>query len=477
MKSIQYFSAAIIAIFTIASSCSAAGKSTAFFHEDIAMEEAGDLYSDNHAESLQQRPPTFGETPEDSIQCVRNISLYEEYWNQGNRQLAYEPWREVLRICPQARQNTFIRGADLIKMKYIEETDVIKREAWVDTLMMLYDMRIKYFGHTPQSREGLVLGRKVADLYQLRPNDIMEIFELSRQAIELEGNRTQAHVLPIYMQSLIRLVEAGIRPETDVLEAYDVTMNIIDFNLENNPGDRRFFEPAKGNIESMFQPFASCENIIALFGPRFERNPEDLELLEKITSMLSNAGCTDSELFYTTTLSLHRIQPTAQSAFLMGRMESTAQNYRKALEFFQQAVDLYDDDQDKFTALMLMTDISFRQLREFREARSYALKAMEADPTNGRPLILIGEMYAASANICGDDELTRNTVYWAAVDKFIQARNADDDPVVEERANQLINTYSQYFPNNEVIFFHGLTAGDTYRVECWINETTRVRPR
>lgn len=477
MKTIKVFSAAFLTLFVVITSCSAAGKSTAFFNEDLNLEDATEMYSNNNSDFMQQRPPTFGATPEDSIQCVRNISLYEEYWNQGNRQLAYEPWREVLRICPQARQNTFIRGVDLIKMKYMEETDVIRREAWVDTLMLLYDMRIEYFGHTPQSRKGLVLGRKVADLFQLRPNNIMEIHEISGQAIELEGNRTQAHVLPIYMQSLIRLVEAGIKPETDVLEAYDLVMNIIDYNLENNPGDKRFFDPAKANIEAMFQPFASCENIISLFGPRFERNPEDVELLEKITSMLNNAGCNDSELFYKSTLALHRLKPTAQSAFLMGRMEATAENYRSALQFFKQAVDLYDNDQDKFTALMLMTDISFRQLREFREARSFALRAAQKDPTNGRPYILIGEMYAASSNICGDNDLTRNAVYWAAVDKFIQARNAGDDPVVQERATQLINTFSQYFPHGETIFFHGLSAGDTFRVECWINETTRVRPR
>ncbi|MFW5687563.1 MAG: tetratricopeptide repeat protein, partial [Bacteroidota bacterium] len=113
----------------------------------------------------------------------------------------------------------------------------------------------------------------------------------------------------------------------------------------------------------------------------------------------------------------------------------------------------------------------------YREARSYALQAAELDPENGRPYIIIGEMYAATASQCGDDDLTKNVAYWAAVDKFVQARSIDEDPVVQERANQLINTWSQYFPNNELIFFHGLSEGETYRVECWINETTRVRAR
>jgi len=48
---------------------------------------------------------------------------------------------------------------------------------------------------------------------------------------------------------------------------------------------------------------------------------------------------------------------------------------------------------------------------------------------------------------------------------------------VENAATQSINTWSQYFPSGEVLFFHQLKAGDSYRVECWINETTTVRAR
>lgn len=478
MKAKRFFSVTLLmSIFLTLSFSVKATSCTALFTENLTLHDAAEMNASANRINFQDRPGRFGETPEDSIHCVRNLSLYQEYYNQGNRQLAWEPWREVFFNCPQASMNTFIRGAILVKMQYAQETDPIKRDAWVDTLMMVYDQRIEYFGHDPRSREGLVLGRKAVDLFQLRPNNVMEILELTERSIELEGNQSQADVLLIFMQSLIRMVEAGVKEETEILEAYDMIMDIIEHNLEHNPGDRRFFEPAKANIEIMFEPFASCENIITLFGPRYERNPEDIELLEQITDMLNRAGCTDSELYYNATLSLHRLKPTAQSAFLMGRMENTSQNYREAIGYFEQSVQLYDADQDKFTALMLMADISFRQLRQYREARAYALRASEKDPQNGRPFILIGEMYAATASQCGDNDLTKNVAYWAAVDKFNHARNIDDDPVVQERATQLINTFSQYFPNNEVIFFYGLSIGDTYRVECWINETTRVRAR
>ena len=422
--------------------------------------------------NTMQRPPRFGETPEDSIACVRNLSLYTEYYNQRNFNLAYEPWREAFFLCPQSSQNIFIRGVVLVKMKYNEETDPIKRDAWVDTLMMIHDKRIEFFG-----REGFVLGRKAVDLYQLRPNNIQEIYKITTRSIEIEGNSSQADVLLINMQTLVRLTDAGLKDVSEVLLAYDMIIDIIDFNLEHNPDDRRLFEPAKGQIENMFEPFATCENIITLFKPRFEANPEDIELLERITSMLNNSNCTEEKLFYTATRNLHRLQPNAESAFLMGRLENNAQRYNEAVEYFEQAVKLYEDDTDKFRALMLLADISYRNLRQFSQARSYALQASAINPENGRPYILIGEMYAASASACGETDLTKTVAYWAAVDKFIQARNVDQDPMIQERATTLINTYTQYFPDRELLFFHGLDEGTTYRVQCWINETTRVRAR
>jgi len=60
-----------------------------------------------------------------------------------------------------------------------------------------------------------------------------------------------------------------------------------------------------------------------------------------------------------------------------------------------------------------------------------------------------------------------------AVDKFIKAKQVD--PTVAEKANSRIATYSQYFPAVSDIFFVDLNEGDSFKVECWINETTKVR--
>jgi hypothetical protein len=82
-------------------------------------------------------------------------------------------------------------------------------------------------------------------------------------------------------------------------------------------------------------------------------------------------------------------------------------------------------------------------------------------------------MYAASAAECGDNDLTKKAAYWAAVDKYRKAKNADEDVV--DIANKRIEIYTKQFPGTETIFFYDLKEGDPYTVGCWINEKTTVR--
>ena len=81
-------------------------------------------------------------------------------------------------------------------------------------------------------------------------------------------------------------------------------------------------------------------------------------------------------------------------------------------------------------------------------------------------------MYAESADECANISLPKS-VYWVAVDKFNHAKSID--PSIEDQANKLILTYSNYFPNKEDAFFVGINENDTYTVNCWINETTKAR--
>ncbi len=465
MNAMRIFALSLLAMLA-GSSLHAGGNASA----DALVAENATLSS-----YIQDEPPRYGE---DSVQCVRNWSLYAEYYRQRNYEMAYEPWKYMFEDCPRATINIYIHGANMLKHFYNETDDPERREQLVDSLMMLYDQRIEMFGE-----EGRVLGRKAADLYQLRPDDVQELFELTEESIDIRGMNSGADVLLINFQSVIRMVESGLKEVDAILERFERNSEIIEYNLEHNPEDERFYRPAKNNIEAMFEPYATCESLTDLFQPRFEENPEDIELLERIIEMMDDAGCRDEDFFFSVNEQLYTLQPDADLAFLLARLESDRESYREAISYFQDAIDLYKDDDEEehanriFRSYWQMAEISYRRMENKTRARRYAREANNIDPNDGRPLILIGEMYAASASDCGDDEFTEQTAYWVAVDKFERAANVAEDSSVQERARELANTFRQYFPDRELIFFHGYDTGDTYRVECWINRDTEVRAR
>ena len=73
--------------------------------------------------SLTASAQKYGKTPEDSVNCITNISLYSEFYKQANYKDAYKPWREVFLSCPMASENTFIRGATILKYAIDNEKD------------------------------------------------------------------------------------------------------------------------------------------------------------------------------------------------------------------------------------------------------------------------------------------------------------------------------------------------------------------
>ncbi|MBC8487810.1 MAG: hypothetical protein H8D45_17420 [Bacteroidetes bacterium] len=416
----------------------------------------------------------------DSVTCVMNNSLYYEFfkqWKQSNYKNdawvdAVDPWRWVFINCPRSTINIYLHGEKILDELIKTETDKGKRDKLIDTLMMLYDKRIKYF-----DKEGFVLGKKGVDLYKLRPSAYEEAYNVLKKSVDLEGKKSQGPTLIYYFRAAEKMVNSEKAEKTILVDIYDQTTEIIDYNIkkyqaENNQKKVTNWENIKGNIELSFEPYATCEDLISIYTIKFNETPNDVDLLKKITKILDKKKCTDSDLFFHATENLHNAQPTAQSAELMGKMYIMKEQYNKAADYLIQSIELYEDDNDKADAHYLLANVYF-QLKKYVAARNQCYNAIKLRPNDGKPYILIGDMYVATAKSCGDNALTSKVAYWPAVDKYIKAKNID--PSVADIARSKINTYSQYFPVKETIFFYDFNEGDTYFVECWINENTKVR--
>ncbi|MHC1777319.1 MAG: tetratricopeptide repeat protein [Lentimicrobium sp.] len=411
--------------------------------------------------------PKYGK---DSATCVMHLSLYREFFKQKNFKDAYPHWKWVFANGPMSSQNVYIDGVKMVSSRIDECKDPAKRDLLVDTLMQVYDQRITYFG-----REGYVLGRKGYDLYTYRPEKTEQIYQILKKSVELTGNKSEGSPLVYYFRSIIGMVDLQKLEKSAIVDGYDQISQIIDFNIKENAQNAEklaSWENIKGNIESTFEPYATCPDLVAMYQKKFSESPDDIELLKKITNILERKDCTKEDLFFTATESLHKLQPSAQSAYLMGKLSLQKEQMTKAAEYMQEAANLYEDSADKIKALEVLANINYNQ-RNFQLARTNALKILQLDPNFGKAYMLIGDLYAASASMCTGDDLGGNTVFWVAVDKYLRARSVD--PSVEAEANAKISQYARHFPASGDLFFRDLIEGSSYTVGCWINETTTIR--
>jgi tetratricopeptide (TPR) repeat protein len=335
--------------------------------------------------------------------------------------------------------------------------------------MAIYDQRIKYFG-----REGYVLGRKGSDLFKYSPQQYEKAYHIFKKSVDLRGNQSESFVLVYYFRTVSKMVDNDKIEIGQIVDVYDQLSNIIDFNLKNNAeGSKKHTEwvNVKGNIDLTFEPYANCEDLIKIYSKKFAETPDDIDLLKKITAMLDKKNCTDSELFYETSIKLNELDPSPSSSYMIAKMMIKKEQFNEAIPYLEDALKI-EDDGTKSNVYLYLTSI-YKQMNEFQKARSYARKSLDLNPGQGHALLMIGDMYVTSAADCGDTDISRKAAYWAAVDKYIKAKRVD--PSVKVNANKRIKAYSAAFPSIETIFFYNLKEGETYEIGSWINEKTIVR--
>ncbi|MFW5916662.1 MAG: tetratricopeptide repeat protein, partial [Bacteroidota bacterium] len=209
------------------------------------------------------------------------------------------------------------------------------------------------------------------------------------------------------------------------------------------------------------------------YKPRFEENKEEIETVNKIIRLLTDAKCTDSDLYLNANIQLNKLEPDAGVAEHISQLFLERDNLDKTIEYYKKAIDISDNDTNKAEFYTEMATLIYNKKEEKVTARDYAREAIDLNPDDGRPYILIGRMYAESAEECGEEEFEQKAVLWAAVDKFVEAKEVDSD--IADEAQGYIDSYRPRFPDKKSIFFQNYEMGDTYEVGCWINEETTVR--
>ena len=451
----------------------------------------------------------------DSVTSIQNQSLYRESFKQwkaakySKESVSPEmitAWRYVLLNAPRMSEMTYSDGQKIMEYLIGSTKDKALRGAYVDTLMLMHDLRIACFPNKKGggSQVAFIKGRKGHDLVTWAPERYEEAYNIMKEAVETDVNQLQAFMLDTYFRTITDMAKNDKVEKMTVIENYQMLSDVLDdkikdlveneaqlveskasaeesndsatveslnTQIEKNEKDITNFKGVKGNIDNLFQPFASCDDLIKVFTAKMQERPDDVDLLKKITTILEKKDCSDSKLFLEASMKLYELEPTPESAYNLGVKLFSEKKFGQAATYFEQATSASNIER-VYKAYRNLA-YCYMNTKNYSKAREAARKAASKDPTSGEPYIIIGTLYAMSASDCGSGDFEGRVAYWAAVDKFERAKQID--PSVASRANELIRTYSPHFPTRETIFFNDYAEGQSYTVGCWINETTTVR--
>jgi len=105
------------------------------------------------------------------------------------------------------------------------------------------------------------------------------------------------------------------------------------------------------------------------------------------------------------------------------------------------------------------------------KARDFALKAIAEDGSNGSAYLLIANLYAGSANECGETEFEKRAIYWKAAEMAKKAGRVDLK--LRERVAQTVASYEAKAPSRTDIFESGM-AGKVVSFKCWVGGSIKV---
>ncbi len=404
----------------------------------------------------------YGYTVEDSLYCLKNQSIYSTHYEQKNYELSVQFWRHNYNYFPISSENLYIRGVVMFEYFYNSTKD----KAYLDTLFMIIDKRIEYFGKETE------LKIRKAYYYMQYSQDNLEYiknaYNLFKECIDNNSGEVNDNTISNFMNISTHLYSLNEITSDDLINNYSNLVDILDSRNESINH--------KNRIDDLFRNsrLSTCDNIILIFKDKLNNRFDDVELHKRVMDMLSKSNCVTSDFYYNLVEKLYTLEKSPTLANHLAEMNIIKNNFNLAEKYYLEAIDLEIDDIIKSNHLVKLATLELTY-KNYIKSRDFARKSIELNPNNAMAYFIIGSVYANSK--ISDDDFINKTVYWVVVDYFIKAKNIDES--LKDRCDEAINAYSFNFPTSEDAFFNGMyeTEGSTYLVKGWINEKTTVRFR
>lgn len=406
--------------------------------------------------------------------CIKYLSYYQEDYKAKKNDDALANWRKAMAACPgNASQNLYVHGTSLMTKRYQALNDANSRKSIADTILLLQDLRIKYY---PQKKDD-ILNNKGLYMITYLSDDPKALCDGLRSIAGELGAKTSNSILVNLFKNSVALYKKGEYDSEAVLENYDLVNSAFEGKSPVRPDDKDDLAKARNVVGTLLADcrLATCESLVGTFSPRLAAEPENASLAATIIRLMNETDdCAGSELYFQAVTLLHRKEPSSRSAYALYRMNAARDNVTDAALYLESAIEADDSDEaaDARYAYELASYCYRNRIRG--KALEWAKKAVELNHGySGKGYILIGNLYASAP--C-DGELQRYARYWAATDYYQKAIAADPD--IRDEAYSAIASAAKKYPDASEVFMYDLSAGQTYTFSCGgMSATTTVKTR
>lgn len=412
---------------------------------------------------------------QDVDECMMYMSYYQEYYKQGtkeSKQAALPSWRKAYNMCaPGTRQNLYIHGADLYRMLISQNAKNKEyRAELIDTLITLHQLRAQYYPkYADKAYQSLCM-----DVNNYLKNEPAKAYEILGGVIDKQGAKAGPSAFVAQMNAAVALYKDGKLDAETVINTYDVAMEC--FSEIQKADTTKITRDLRATVENVFinSRVASCENLQELFAPRFEDSKDDIATVSKIVKLMASADeCTDNDLFLKAVTQMHKLEPSAHSAYYLYRLNSKKEP-SLAMKYLEEAI--ASDELDATTKAQYNYELAAFCLKNGNSPKTVdAATKAAADPAYAaKAYMLIGHAWMSVS--CSGNEVERRAKYWVAVDYFNKAKAADSE--LTEDANKLISTCVGYYPESAEAFMYDVQNGQAYTAACGgMRASTTVRTR
>lgn len=404
--------------------------------------------------------------PEDRKTAEEKIALYTDALKSNNYQEANKHLQWLLTNSPDLNPSIYINGAKIYE-ELAEKSQGEERQQYIDKTLEMYDKRMEYFGETPA-----IMDRKLNTAFKLMYRDNSkhaELYEMFQQSFNKYGSKSAYYNILPYM-NLARLnYKAGNISSDDVLDVHGQLISILDEKIVTGKREEKLAE-TKEKVDLLLVSTVdlTCEQIASKFGTQLDKNPENIELAEKILKLSLSFNCSGTDLFMKAAMISAEANPNAGMFKIIGERMLAEDKLDSAEMYLTKAADLETDPEKKAELYYDLANINYKKGNKVA-SRDFALKAVETNASvKEKAYTLIGHMYMGSGEQCkkGENVVEDRAVYLAAYDMYQRAGNTEGMTIAKEQ-----------FPSKEDIFNYDIQIGDDVDVGCWINTSTTVRTR